>query len=172
MNIYLLRFVKKKNLLIRNSTAEFLIFTSHNTEDSIEVRYKNETIWLSQKIMVSLFTTSVDNIGLHLKNIYQENELEEEATTEDFSVVQKEGSRQVNRKIKFYNLDAIIAVGYRVNSRQATEFRRWATEVLKQFAIKDYAETEFEKYTLVQDKLYKSDFDDKLENLNNDLEQK
>ena len=125
-------------LTIRNSTAEFLIFTSQTGEESIEVRYQDETIWLTQKLMAELFATSADNISLHLKNIYAEDELQEEATVEDFSVVQKEGSREVRRTLKFYNLDAVIAVGYRVNSRRATQFRQWATQVLREFAIKGY----------------------------------
>lgn len=128
----------KKTLAIRNSTAEFLIFTQQSEANSIEVRYKDDTIWLSQKLMAELFDTSTDNIGLHLKNIYEDKELQEDATTEDFSVVQKEGSRSIRRNVKFYNLDAIIAIGYRVNSKRATQFRQWATEVLKEFAIKGY----------------------------------
>ena len=126
------------SLSIRNSTAEFLIFTGQAGEDDIEVRYQGEAIWLTQKLMAELFGTSSDNIGLHLKNIYAEEELQEKATTEDFSVVQKEGNREVRRTVKFYHLDAIIAVGYRVNSKRATQFRQWATRVLREFAIKGY----------------------------------
>ena len=128
----------EKRLAIRNSTAEFLIFTLQAGEDGIEVRYENETIWLTQKLMGELFATSSDNIGLHLKKIYAEGELQEGATTEDFSVVQTEGGREVQRVLKFYNLDAIIAVGYRVNSRRATQFRQWATGVLREYAMKGY----------------------------------
>lgn len=127
-----------KNLIIRNSTAEFLIFTQAAGEEGIEVRYERETIWLSHKLMAELFDTSSDNIGLHLKNIYAEGELIEKSTTENFSVVQIEGSREVQRNVKFYNLDAIIAVGYRVNSKRATQFRQWATSILREFAIKGY----------------------------------
>ncbi len=129
---------KSANLTIRNSTAEFLIFTQQAGENGIEVRYEHETIWLTQKLMAELFNTSIDNISLHLKNIYAEKELQEEATTEDFSIVQKEGSREVRRNLKFYNLDAIIAVGYRVSSIRATQFRQWATQILREFAIKGY----------------------------------
>ena len=129
---------KLQSLTIRNSTAEFLIFTQQTGEGGVEVRYENETIWLTQKPTAVLFATSVDNVGLHLRNIYAEGELQEGATTEDFSVVQKEGSRDVRRTLKFYNLDAIIAVGYRVNSRRATQFRQWATQVLREFSIKGY----------------------------------
>lgn len=93
----------------------------------------------SQEAQMSyLFDTSTDNIGLHLKNIYNEGELDEIATTEDYSVVRKEGQRQVRRKIKHYNLDAIISVGYRVSSSRATQFRQWATQVLKQHLVEGY----------------------------------
>jgi hypothetical protein len=129
---------KEKTPRIRNSTAEFLIFTQQAGEAGIEVRVADETVWLTQKLMAQLFDTSTDNIGLHLKNIFLEGELDEESTTEDSSVVQKEGSRQVERKIKFYNLDAVIAAGYRVNSKRATQFRQWATGVLRDFAIRGY----------------------------------
>lgn len=114
-----------KRKLIRNSTAEFLMFQLDNKEQGIEVYYKDETLWMTQKAMSMLFDCSTDNIGLHLKNIYAEGELSKEATTEEFSVVQKEGNRLVNRNQKFYNLDAIISVGYRVNSRKATDYRHF-----------------------------------------------
>ena len=127
-----------KRFEIRNSTAEFLIFAIEGKEDGIQVMYQNDTIWCTQKAMAILFDCSTDNIGLHLKNIYATQELQKEATTEFFSVVQTEGERQVNRKTQFYNLDAIIAVGYRVNSKKATMFRIWANRVLKEFIIKGY----------------------------------
>jgi hypothetical protein len=112
-----------KTLQIRNSTAKFLIFTKQAGENGIEVRVQDGTIWLSQKLMAALFDCSTDKISLHLKSIYSENELAESATAEDFSVVQKEGNREVQRLVKHYNLDAIIAVGYRINTRRATAFR-------------------------------------------------
>ena len=127
-----------KRFEIRNSTAEFLIFQIEGKEDGVQVMYRDETIWCSQKAMAQLFDCSTDNIGLHLKNIYETGELTQEATTENFSVVQNEGERQVNRKLKFYNLDAIISVGYRVNSTKATQFRQWCTFILRQFAIRGY----------------------------------
>ena len=127
-----------KNIEIRNSTAEFLIFQIEGKEGGVQVMYQNETIWCTQRAMAQLFDCSTDNIGLHLKNIYESKELVQEATTEYFSVVQTEGERQVNRKLKFYNLDAIISVGYRVNSVRATQFRQWCTYVLRQFAIRGY----------------------------------
>lgn len=127
-----------KKFEIRNSTAEFLIFQIEGKEDGVQVVYHNESVWCTQKAMAQLFDCSTDNIGLHLKNIYETGELTQEATTENFSVVQNEGERKVNRKLKFYNLDAIISVGYRVNSTRATQFRQWCTFVLRQFAIRGY----------------------------------
>ncbi|MDR1417054.1 MAG: virulence RhuM family protein, partial [Prevotellaceae bacterium] len=126
---------QKKNLQIRNSTAEFLIFTNQAREDGIEVRVQDETIWLSQKLMAILFDCSTDNISLHLKNIFKENELDERSATEDFSVTASDGKTY---KTKHYNLDAIIAVGYRVNSKRATAFRQWATSVLRDYATRGY----------------------------------
>ncbi|KIM13234.1 MAG: DNA-binding protein [Sulfurovum sp. FS08-3] len=108
-------------------------------ELELKVSIDNETLWLSQKQLAELFGTSADNIGLHFKNIYKEQELDEDATTKDFSVVQKEGKREVKRKIKHYNLDAIISVGYRVNSSKATQVRQWATRVLKSYITNGYA---------------------------------
>lgn len=127
-----------KKLQIRNSTTDFLVFTKQAGEDGIEVRVFKESVWLTQKGMSQLFDCSTDNIGLHLKNIYASGELTESATTEDSSVVQNEGTRKITRKVKFYNLDAIISVGYRINSVRATQFRQWATKVLKTFAIQGY----------------------------------
>lgn len=127
-----------KKFEIRNSTAEFLIFMLEGKEDGIQVMYHNETIWCTQKAMSTLFDCSTDNIGLHLKNIFTSGELRKDSTTEFFSVVQIEGGRQVSRKTLFYNLDAIISVGYRVNSVRATQFRQWCTSVIRQFAIRGY----------------------------------
>lgn len=127
-----------KNIEIRNSTAEFLIFQIDNQEDGVQVVYKDETIWATQKAMAELFGCSSDNIGVHLKNIFQSSELNKKSTTEKISVVQQEGKRNVEREFLFYNLDAIISVGYRVNSIRATQFRQWCTSVLRQFAIRGY----------------------------------
>lgn len=127
-----------KSLQIRNSTAEFLIFTTQAGEDSIEVRFEDESIWLSQKLMAQLFDVSVATINEHLKKIYKSSELDKDRTIRKFLIVQQEGSRQVSRNVDFYNLDAIISVGYRVNSIRATQFRQWATQVLREFAIKGY----------------------------------
>ena len=125
-------------LQIRNSTAEFLIFTKQSGENGIEVRVQDGTIWLSQKLMANLFDCTNENIIMHLKNILAEGELDESSTTKDFLVVQTEGNRSVKRPIKHYNLDAIIAVGYRISSKRATAFRQWATTVLRDYALKGY----------------------------------
>lgn len=129
---------KDKKLHIRNSTAEFLVFTNQNKTSAIEVRYEDESIWLSQKLMAELFDVEVNTINYHLKEIYKSSEIQEDGTIRNFRIVQQEGKRQVNRDIDFYNLDAIISVGYRVNSIRATQFRQWATQVLREYAIKGY----------------------------------
>ena len=130
--------LKKNQLKIRNSTAEFLIFTSQAGENSIEVRVADETVWLTQKLMATLFGVTVPTINEHLVNIYEQKEIAREATIRKFRIVQKEGQREVGRNIDFYNLDAIISIGYRVNSIRATQFRQWATRVLREYAIKGY----------------------------------
>ena len=116
-----------------------ILYQEDDRNVNVNVYYKNETYWLTQKSMAELFETSSDNISLHLKNIFSEEELSEFSTTEEFSVVQKEGARNVKRMLKFYNLDAIIAVGYRVNSKKATKFRQWATKTLREYIIKGFA---------------------------------
>ena len=118
---------------------QFLMYNTPEENVSVNAVIKDETIWLTQKAMAELFGCTTDNISIHLKNIYEDGELNESSTTEEFSVVQQEGSRKVKRKTKFYNLDAIISVGYRVNSRKATHFRIWATGVLKEYMIKGFA---------------------------------
>jgi len=117
---------------------KFLMYKTPENDVSVNAIIKDETIWLTQKSMAELFDCSADNISLHLKNIYKEGELKEVSTTEDFSVVQKEGSRMVKRNQKFYNLDAIISVGYRVSSYRATQFRIWATSILEEYMIKGF----------------------------------
>jgi len=121
--------------LIRNSTAEFLIFTSQNAEDSIEVKVFDESVWLTQNMIAELFDKGRSTITEHLKNIFESEELEEVSVCRDFRHTAKDGK---NYKTKYYNLDAIISVGYRVNSKKATQFRQWATSVLKEFAIKGF----------------------------------
>lgn len=115
------------------------IYKSPDNKIQLQVNLEKDTVWLSQKQMAELFDKDPDTIGLHLKNIYGEEELSEKSTTEVFSVVQKEGKRSVSRKIKYYNLDAIISVGYRVNSKRGTQFRQWATQRLKDYLVKGYA---------------------------------
>lgn len=115
------------------------IFKSNDNQTVVQVRFENDTVWLNQKQMSDLFDKDSDTIGLHLKNIYLEGELEEISTTELFSVVQKEGNRNVKRSIKCYNLDAIISVGYRVNSKRGTQFRQWATKRLKDYLVEGVA---------------------------------
>ena len=117
---------------------KFLVYKTETEDVSVKAIVKNDTIYLSQKAMAELFDCSPDNITLHLKNIYDTGELDKSSTAEDFSVVQHEGNRDVKRNIMFYNLDAIISVGYRVNSRRATNFRIWATKVLKEFMQKGF----------------------------------
>lgn len=119
-------------------TQQIQIFTSADGQVQLEITLAQETLWLSQTQISELFATSADNVSLHLKNIYREQELSEIATTEDFSVVRQEGSRQVQRQIKHHNLDAIISVGYRVSSNRATQFRIWATSTLKQHLVQGY----------------------------------
>jgi hypothetical protein len=191
-----------KKLQIRNSTAEFLVFSKQAGENTIEVRIENETVWLTQKLLAVLFDVEVNTINYHIKEIYKIGEQCEVATIRKIRIVQTEGKRQVEREVDFFNLDMIISVGYRVNSERAMQFRQWATNVLRDFAIRGYvldkerlkngaffskeyfdnllaeireilsnpghvtteiakafAESEFEKYRVVQDQLYESDFD-------------
>lgn len=118
---------------------QVLIYQAEDGSFQTEVRLESDTIWLSQKQMSELFNTSTDNIGLHIKNVYADGELSEQATTEDFSVVRLEGKRKINRRVKHYNLDTIISVGYRVNSKQGTQFRIWANKVLREYLLQGYA---------------------------------
>ena len=120
---------------IRNSTAEFLIFQVEGKEQGVEVYYKDKTVWCTQKAMGMLFDCSTDNIGLHLKNIFASGELEKDSVTEKISATASDGKKYMTQ---FYNLDAVISVGYRVNSIRATQFRQWATSVLREFAIRGY----------------------------------
>ena len=116
----------------------FFLYPLPNNEGEVRALIQRDTIWLTQRAMAQLFGCSTDNIGQHLKNIYREGELSAESTTEDFSVVQQEGTRQVQRQITFYNLDAIISIGYRVNSQKATRFRQWVTKVLNEYIRKGF----------------------------------
>ena len=121
-----------------NQEHKIVLYQVEDTNIYLNVRVKEDTFWMTQKAMADLFECTTDNISLHLKNIYKEEELDENRTTEFFSVVQNEGQRNVKRKVKCYNLDAIIAVGYRVNSKKATRFRQWATITLKEYITKGF----------------------------------
>lgn len=119
--------------------SQFLLYESDDGNISVDVVLKDENIWITQKNMSRLFDTGVDNINVHLKNIYDTEELNKNPTIEEISIVQKEGNRNISRKILFYNLDIIIAVGYRVNSKKATQFRQWATKILNEFIVKGFS---------------------------------
>ena len=152
-----------KKLEIRNSTAEFLIFMAEGKEDGVQVVYKDESIWCTQKAMATLFEVDRTVITKHLRNIFETGEILQSSVCAKFAHTSDDGKVY---NTMFYNLDAIISVGYRVNSRRATQFRQWCTYILRQYAIrgyveyaKEYAETEFEKYRVIQDRLFRSDFD-------------
>ena len=127
-----------KDLIVRSSTEEFITFKLQEKDKGIQVRYENETLWMTQKAMSELFNVEQPAIAKHLINIYNEKELDKDSTYSKMELVQKEGHRSVKRNVEFYNLDAIISVGYRVNSLRATQFRRWATNILKTFTIQGY----------------------------------
>ena len=120
------------------NNSQILIYQTEGGKTKIEVRLENETVWLTQKLLAELFQTTPQNITLHLNNIYSEKELSKEATCKDFLQVQKEGERQVQRTRKFYNLDSIISVGYRIKSHVATRFRQWATQRLREYIVKGF----------------------------------
>lgn len=127
-----------KKFEIRNSTAEFLIFQIEGKEGGVQVVYRDETVWCTQKAMAQLFDVGVPAISKHLNNIFAEGELRPASTVSKMEIVQVEGDREIKRQLDFYNLDAIISVGYRVNSTRATQFRQWCTFILRQFAIRGY----------------------------------
>ena len=118
--------------------GEIVIYTSEDGSVSLDTKLENETIWLTQDMMTKLFETTKQNISLHINNIYKDEELDKTSTVKDFLTVRKEGNRTVSRNIEYYNLDMIIAVGYRVNSKRATQFRKWATSTLKEYITKGY----------------------------------
>ncbi len=123
---------------MQENNSQIIIYQTESGETKLDVRIQNETVWLTQKLMAELFQTSVPNINMHLKSIFEEGELEEKATIKDFLIVQKEGNREIKRKQKFYNLDAIISVGYRIKSHVATKFRQWATRHIREFIVKGF----------------------------------
>lgn len=122
--------------------GEIVLYKAASGVTALEVRLEQETVWLTQKQMALLFNKDKDTIGLHIRNIYGEKELVEKSTTEESSVVRREGNRRVKRSIKFYNLDVIISVGYRVNSKRGTQFRIWATRILRDHIVKGYTANE------------------------------
>src|SRR5690554_3204966 len=138
---------------------EIIFYETKEGKIRVEVRFEDETFWMTQKLMGELFGVESHTITYHLGEIFKSGELQEEATARKFRVVQKEGNRNVNRNLDFYNLDAIIAVGYRVNSRQATQFRIWATQTLKEFIIKGFV---LDDERLKQGKNFGKDYFDEL----------
>lgn len=125
-----------------HSNNQIVIYQSEDGQTQVDVRLENETVWLTQAQMVELFQTTKQNVSLHVGNVFKEGELEEKSTVKEYLTVQKEGERKVSRKVKYYNLDVIISVGYRVKSKCGTAFRIWANNVLKQYLIKGYAVNE------------------------------
>lgn len=123
---------------MEENKSQIIIYQTENGETKLDVRFQNETVWLTQKMMAELFQTSVPNINMHLKNIFEEGELEEYRTIKEFLIVQQEGKREIKRQQVFYNLDAIISVGYRIKSHIATKFRQWATNHLREYIVKGF----------------------------------
>src|SRR5258708_864065 len=138
---------------------EILLYTAPEGKTHIEVFFEEETFWLSQKKMAELFGVEVQTINYHLKEIFKTNELEEKSTIRKIRIVQQEGNREVAREVDFYNLDAIIAVGYRVNSIEATRFRMWATKTLREYIIKGFV---LDDERLKQGKKFGKDYFDEL----------
>jgi len=118
--------------------SQLIIYQTESGETKIDVKFQNETVWLSQQLMAELFQTTVPNINMHIKNIFEEGELARNATIKDFLIVRKEGARDVQRKVEYYSLDMIISVGYRIKSMVATHFRQWATRHLREFIVKGF----------------------------------
>ncbi|MRT18104.1 virulence RhuM family protein [Vitellibacter sp. q18] len=123
---------------MEENKSQIVIYQTESGETKLDVRFQDETVWLTQKLMAELFQTSIPNINMHLKNIFEEGELEENRTIKEFLIVQQEGNREVKRKQVFYNLDAIISVGYRIKSHIATKFRQWATQRLREYIVKGF----------------------------------
>ena len=127
-----------QNESIRSSAAEYLIYIAASGEEGIEIRYQDENIWLTQKMLSSLYGVDVRTINEHIKNIFNDHELDEVSTIRNFQIVQKEGNREVSRIIKHYNLQMIIAVGFKVNNEKAVQFRKWANQIVKDYTIKGW----------------------------------
>ena len=169
---------KKDSALVRSSAAEYLTFVASTGEDkdSIEMRYEDENIWLTQKMMATLYDVGLPTINEHIKKIYADHEQDEAATIRKFRIVQTEGVRQVNREMAHFNLQMIIAVGFKVNNQRAVQFRKWAGQIVKDHTIQgwtmdverlkkghmftdEYFERQLEQIRITQDRLYESDFD-------------
>ena len=134
---------KKKNdeVTIRSSAAEYLTYIAAvgDNQQSVEMRYEDENIWLTQKMLATLYDVEIPTVNEHIAKIFSDHELELEATIRNFRIVQTEGSRQVNREVKHYNLQMIIAVGFKVNNERAVQFRKWANQIVKDYTIKGFA---------------------------------
>lgn len=155
---------KKDEVSIRSSAAEYLTYVASvgNQQENIEMRYEDENIWLTQKLMATLYGVSVAAINQHIKKIYEDMELTEESTIKKYLTVQTEGTRQVSRETAHYNLQMIIAVGFKVNNERAVRFRKWAGQIVKDYTIQGW----------VMDKLFLSDYDRYLLELEDKLKQK
>ena len=131
----------KNDIAIRSSAAEYLTYIAATGDDSqsFEMRYENENIWLTQKMLATLYDVEIPTINEHIKKIFSDHELEEDTTIRNFRIVQTEGTRQVNREVKHYNLQVIISVGFKVNKERAVQFRKWANQIVKDFTIKGFA---------------------------------
>src|SRR5574344_1156185 len=130
--------MKKKDITIRSSAAEYLTYIASSGKTGVEIRYEDENIWLTQKMLASLYEVEANTINYHIKKIYDDKELNEESTIRKFRIVQKEGNRNVEREVIHYNLQMIIAVGFRVDNEKAVQFRKWANIIVKKFTIKGY----------------------------------
>lgn len=138
---YMMKNNKKKNeITIRSSAAEYLTYVAAvgDDKDSIEVRYEDENIWLTQKMLATVYGVNIATINEHIKNIYKDNELEEDSTIRKFLIVQKEGNREVSRNVAHYNLQMIIAIGFKVDNERAVQFRKWANQIVKDYTIKGW----------------------------------
>ena len=131
---------KNKKITIRSSAAEYLTYVAAvgDNPESIEMRYEDENIWLTQKLLSTLYNVNLATINEHIKNIYNDNELEENRTIRKFRIVQNEGNRQVSRDVNHYNLQMIIAIGFKVNNERAVQFRKWANQIVKDYTIKGW----------------------------------
>ena len=148
-----------KDLIIRSSSAEFLIFERQTHDNGVQVRFENGDLWLTQKAIGELFDIDRTVVTKHIKNIYSEFELDEKSTSANYALVQKEGSREITRNVQYYNLDMVISIGYRTNSDRAIQFRRWATYILKEFSKKGYI---IDKKRMANGALFDEDYYDSL----------